>query len=586
VREAEAKASGVLTATRGRLRRIFCLEKGWMNFATSNLLEEQFLEYLVRTGAMSANTRAFTVEMAAARRVGVSAILLESGRPPREVLRQGMEGLIAELATSTLEWPDGQFAFQDGRAGLEDEITVRVSARSLVLAHARRHPAALDALRIRIGPPDLRPVATPVAQAKVEELDALGAYLIGRCDGTADLNELVTSAPAGKRRPASHLRLPAGGAARARRPARARARASFAAKPRSRARKRWAAWRSSAGRITTACWGSIGWPAREAVRESYYALARRYHPDRSAPGPLADLLPRFEEYFTRVTEAYNTLWEPASRAEYDQQLASAATADTQARRRTPRILARQNFLRGRALAAQRKLTEARLVPRERREAGSGPVEFQLELGLALAKNPRHRAAAERHLLQVIELSPAVAPAYIALAHLYANAGRPGRAARWPRKRCAGTPSISKRHRSSPSTETPPATIATASRPPSSDSRTVPRIVDGDNVLGTWPGRTRSDADKRQLVREVDALVRREKRRIVIVFDGVPPPGVSYGPDVTFSGAGRKADAVILELLRRERDVAGWTVVTNDRALAISAAGWAHRCKAHASCGAG
>ena len=95
---------------------------------------------------------------------------------------------------------------------------------------------------------------------------------------------------------------------------------------------------------------------------------------------------------------------------------------------------------------------------------------------------------------------------------------------------------------------------------------MPRIVDGDNVLGTWPGRSRSDADKRQLVREVDALMRREKRRIVVVFDGVPPPGVSYGPDVTFSGAGRKADAVILELLRRERDVAGWTVVTNDRAL--------------------
>ena len=52
-----------------------------------------------------------------------------------------MEGLIAELTTSTLEWPDGQFAFQDGRASLEDEITVRVSVRSFVLAHARRQLA-------------------------------------------------------------------------------------------------------------------------------------------------------------------------------------------------------------------------------------------------------------------------------------------------------------------------------------------------------------------------------------------------------------------------------------------------------------
>jgi predicted RNA-binding protein with PIN domain len=96
---------------------------------------------------------------------------------------------------------------------------------------------------------------------------------------------------------------------------------------------------------------------------------------------------------------------------------------------------------------------------------------------------------------------------------------------------------------------------------------VPRLIDGDNLLGTWPGRTRGDADKRALVREVDALKRYEKRRLVLVFDGSAPPGVSYGPDVHFSGIGRKADALILELLRRENDKRGWTVVTNDRSLA-------------------
>ena len=96
---------------------------------------------------------------------------------------------------------------------------------------------------------------------------------------------------------------------------------------------------------------------------------------------------------------------------------------------------------------------------------------------------------------------------------------------------------------------------------------MPRVIDGDNLLGTWPGRSRSDADKRALVREVDLLMRREKRRVVVVFDGSPPPGVSYGRDVLFSGKGRKADAVILELLRGESDKRGWTVVTNDRSLA-------------------
>jgi len=61
--------------------------------------------------------------------------------------------------------------------------------------------------------------------------------------------------------------------------------------------------------------------------------------------------------------------------------------------------------------------------------------------------------------------------------------------------------------------------------------------------------------------------RREKRRVVLVFDGSPPPGVSYGADVLFSGPGRKADALILEILRGESDPRGWTVITNDRSLA-------------------
>ena len=48
-----ARRGGILTASRGKLRRLFCLQKGWIVYATSNLIEEQFVEYLVRTDAIS-----------------------------------------------------------------------------------------------------------------------------------------------------------------------------------------------------------------------------------------------------------------------------------------------------------------------------------------------------------------------------------------------------------------------------------------------------------------------------------------------------------------------------------------------------
>jgi len=95
---------------------------------------------------------------------------------------------------------------------------------------------------------------------------------------------------------------------------------------------------------------------------------------------------------------------------------------------------------------------------------------------------------------------------------------------------------------------------------------MPRIVDGDNLLGTWPERKRSDAERRSLVREVGRLAARERRRIVLVFDGESPVPYPPGSDVIFAGGGKSADDVILAYLRKQEDRAGWTVVTSDRRL--------------------
>lgn len=94
-----------------------------------------------------------------------------------------------------------------------------------------------------------------------------------------------------------------------------------------------------------------------------------------------------------------------------------------------------------------------------------------------------------------------------------------------------------------------------------------RIVDGDNLLGSWPGRDRSDAEKRNLAGEIGRMAAADRRRVVLVFDGespTPPPG---GAETRFAGRGRTADDLILAFLRAEPERAGWTVVTSDRSLA-------------------
>jgi len=95
---------------------------------------------------------------------------------------------------------------------------------------------------------------------------------------------------------------------------------------------------------------------------------------------------------------------------------------------------------------------------------------------------------------------------------------------------------------------------------------MPYLVDGDNLLGTWPGRKRSDADRRSLAFELGRFAVRSRRRVVLVFDGSEPPGGQLGADVQFSGRGRTADDVILDYLRGVEDRRGWIVITSDRSL--------------------
>jgi len=95
---------------------------------------------------------------------------------------------------------------------------------------------------------------------------------------------------------------------------------------------------------------------------------------------------------------------------------------------------------------------------------------------------------------------------------------------------------------------------------------MPYLVDGDNLLGTWRGRKRSDADRRALAFELGRFAVRSRRRLVLVFDGTEPPGGHLGPDVHFSGRGRTADEVILDYLRGMNNRSGWIVITTDRSL--------------------
>lgn len=95
---------------------------------------------------------------------------------------------------------------------------------------------------------------------------------------------------------------------------------------------------------------------------------------------------------------------------------------------------------------------------------------------------------------------------------------------------------------------------------------MPWLIDGDNLLGTWPGRKRDDRGRQQIAGELRRFASISKRRITIVFDGRPANRDGFGRNVQFPAPGESADDWILAHLRKLDETAGWTVVTSDRSL--------------------
>jgi tetratricopeptide (TPR) repeat protein len=426
-----ARQSGIVTGQRDRLKRLFCLVDGHLAFAASNLVEEQFPEYLVREGLLQPADRASAGQKAAQEGTRFTSILIADGLAGVEQLRQALAAHIELLLGSCLEWPEAGLRFEAGTPKLDDELTVRLSPIPLLLAHASRHPASDEAVRARVGNPSLRLAQVPSRAALVEEYEPGQAILrvLHAAGGSTTLGELLAACPqndTAKLR-ALHALLLVGAVAPA---------ADEEPATRGPLRERPASRQEILDRLARiegsdhyAVLGLTRSASAAQVREAYYHLAKRLHPDRFRTGELQDLLPSIELLFSRVTEAYNSLADATLRRQYDEGLDLAAQRETAApSAQDAAFLARQNFLRARELMARRRFHEALRFLENAAKLDPARAEYELQLGLLRSRNPRMRAEAETSLRRAVQLEPTSTAGYVALGDLYARAGRNDEAA--------------------------------------------------------------------------------------------------------------------------------------------------------------
>jgi len=105
---------------------------------------------------------------------------------------------------------------------------------------------------------------------------------------------------------------------------------------------------------------------------------------------------------------------------------------------------------------------------------------------------------------------------------------------------------------------------------------MPILIDGHNLIGRLPDLRLDDPDdEAKLVLRLRAYAARTRKRITVVFDqGLPggeaPQLSGAGVKVVFASAGRSADGVLRERIRRDSDPRGLLVVTSDVGVAAAA----------------
>jgi tetratricopeptide (TPR) repeat protein len=459
IREISAKSlSGRLRLEHERLHAVAYFDEGKFLYAAANVRTLRVREYLKKAEAVSDQDLAQFNERVSD--TDLLKVLCAQKLLSQATAEQIQTRLVADVLRLALLWTDGAWEF-DSRSRLSEELDPQIDFDALLLEAARRLPAKFAATRFDNSAELITPLEAPVFNDNL--LPAEG-FLLSRVDRPTTVREIVAVSGLGHDETLGHLyALTLAGLLKrehwpavfqgeqATRPPAPKKVAPQPPPPVEREQTHDTDPQDVENllvRVKNARthYNVLG-VAREIsapeLKTVYYQLARRYHPDRFRKSA-AELVPRIEAAFARITQAYDTLRDDQLRASYDAKLevrkrvdqiadaapkasAPAPPPDEVVESGTEPVVsaaerAAIQFKEGFAALemGQKKValglfaSAARAVPNEPR--------YRAHYGQVLAENETTRRAAETELSAAIRLDPQNAEYRMMLAELYRDLG--------------------------------------------------------------------------------------------------------------------------------------------------------------------
>lgn len=157
----------------------------------------------------------------------------------------------------------------------------------------------------------------------------------------------------------------------------------------------------------------------ETIKRSYIALAKEYHPDRFVRPEFSDLLETVTAIFMQINEAYSTLHNPTTRAEYDRAVLQSTIPPGRMQQPTDDVpLAQEQFAKGLSLLEAGDIWLGIEALRWAVKLAPQNPRYHTSLGAALMRTKKRLQEAEEHCKTAIVLDGNNPQHYVHLGQVY------------------------------------------------------------------------------------------------------------------------------------------------------------------------
>ena len=424
------RATGLLHLENNNLKKVVYIRNGYPIFVRSNLVREFLGQMLVRTGLLSDEVLAESLEASKQSKQRHGSALIEMGLLEPHQLNDALRTQVLDKLLDIFSWPEGKYRFVQAREFKQGVTSIDLSPANLILQGLRDHAHRDQILKI-LGPHlehYLQQAENPLYRFQDIQLSVNEQRILASCQGNETLSEVLKRHLLSRKEaePLLAALLTTGILVARMEPKEAKEDVACDETELTRARResflKDYAWMMEQDYFTLLDVSESD--SREQVRKSFYNMVKKYHPDRFfEQNALPDLKDKVNALFQHISDAHETLSDANAKTRYLNDRQGEKNSSTTS---LDNILqAETAFQKGIIFFRVKKYDQAQKAFAEALEICPNEAEYLMyQTWSAYKFNPKTTdiIKTRTNLLRAIELNPTLSLAHLFLGYLCKDKG--------------------------------------------------------------------------------------------------------------------------------------------------------------------